>query len=107
MRTITLALLLSTVVLSQVKTETKKTVSAVDGAKTAWKNAEATIIRLRNEAAQLAAEWQNRQTQIRDAQIQQKEAELTLQSELCKTGERIAVAPDVTTTCAPAKEKKE
>ena len=103
MRMFALALLVAVALLSQ-----EKKPSALDNAKTEWKNAAVTITRLTSEAAQLAAEWQNRQTQIRDAQLRQKEAELVLQAELCKPGERIVVEQGVDPRCAaPPKEKKQ
>jgi len=111
MRLILLSLL-AVVALSQEKaSDTKKPVavkqSPTEAAATAWQAAEAQVVRLQKESDTLAAEWQNRQVQIREAKLQQKESELILQSNLCAKGQRVKMVEGKPVCETPPMEKRE
>jgi len=86
--------------------ETKK-LSPTEAAVKTWAEAEALAARLLKETDQLAAEWQNRQVQVRDARLKQREMELILQSELCVKGQRIKINDGKPVCETPPKENKE
>lgn len=85
----------------------EKKVSPVEVASKNWLDAEASVQRLMKETEQLAVEWQNRQVQIRDAKLRQKESELILQANLCEKGQQVKMSGGKPVCETPPKEKKE